>query len=417
MIELITTWYIAIQANPLVLTIFGSTIIGGILYICKDLPKMIFWFIMDCLTIKLIVFEDNNYEAYKCVEFELNKNKMFYLTGRFNLIYKWITKKLELSCGEKSLYLTNLGGVWALISKHTDTNVQLWHEFYYDIRFFTRNKEKIEEFFVTKYKEQYSLSEDDTIKIYQWIDNCWDCLVKKKVDIPLYLNNDKHSVCKKISTFLNNEELYIQRNIPYKEGFIFYGIPGCGKSYFIFQLASMFDLNIYYFNLNSFSNDNEFIKAVVKQNQPSIMLIEDIDCHDNTQDREINDNSKKNKSEEVKNIIEDKDKKDKKTGVSLSTILNVLDGMLSQEGQIIIITTNHMEKLDPALIRAGRFNFKLEFTYLTKDEICLYLNIYYQKTFSKDKIKNLKITAAELAGLCSNNETIEELLDNINQII
>lgn len=47
--------------------------------------------------------------------------------------------------------------------------------------------------------------------------------------------------------------------------------------------------------------------------------------------------------------------------MSLSALLNVLDGVASQEGRVLIMTTNHIEKLDAALVRSGRVDKKVEF--------------------------------------------------------
>lgn len=198
--------------------------------------------------------------------------------------------------------------------------------------------------------------------------------LKKKTDCSLFLNEEKDYVCKKIAYFLNNEEEYNKRNKPYREGIIFYGEPGCGKSFFISQLASMFDLNVYYMNLNEFSSESQFLKAILSINQPSILLIEDIDCTKNLGPR--SNDSEKNISQKIEDTIKEEKTKNKevKNGLTLSTILNVFDGILSQEGQITIITTNHLEKLDPALTRPGRFDTKLRFKKLEKQEACEFIS-------------------------------------------
>ena len=65
------------------------------------------------------------------------------------------------------------------------------------------------------------------------------------------------------------------------------------------------------------------------------------------------------------------------SNISLSGLLNVIDGVATHEGRILIMTTNHPEKLDPALIRAGRVDMQVRFTHATQQQIKhLFLRMY-----------------------------------------
>jgi chaperone BCS1 len=55
------------------------------------------------------------------------------------------------------------------------------------------------------------------------------------------------------------------------------------------------------------------------------------------------------------------EKKESNAGITLSELLNLLDGVLEQPGRMIIITTNHVDRIDPALLRFGRVDLKIEF--------------------------------------------------------
>ena len=57
------------------------------------------------------------------------------------------------------------------------------------------------------------------------------------------------------------------------------------------------------------------------------------------------------------------------TGVTFSGLLNAVDGVASQEGRLLFLTTNHIERLDPALIRPGRCDVHVKFDYATHDQI------------------------------------------------
>ena len=139
-----------------------------------------------------------------------------------------------------------------------------------------------------------------------------------------------------IEQFLVSKEWYMQRGIPYRRSYMFYGPPGNGKSSTIVGLASEMNFDIGIINLrNSNLNDRELSNALTDAPPHTIILIEDIDC--------ITD-GRKMASE-----------------VTFSGLLNALDGVASPEGQIIIMTTNHLDQLDAALIRPGRCDRKIEF--------------------------------------------------------
>jgi ATP-dependent 26S proteasome regulatory subunit len=54
------------------------------------------------------------------------------------------------------------------------------------------------------------------------------------------------------------------------------------------------------------------------------------------------------------------------SNVTLSGLLNAIDGTCSPEGHVLIMTTNHPEKLDSALIRSGRISVKIAFSHATR---------------------------------------------------
>ncbi|KAL5396372.1 hypothetical protein PMIN03_012966 [Paraphaeosphaeria minitans] len=77
------------------------------------------------------------------------------------------------------------------------------------------------------------------------------------------------------------------------------------------------------------------------------------------------------------------------TKVSLSTLLNVLDGLASSAGRLLIMTTNHIERLDPALIRPGRVDMKLEL-YLANEDMINQLFYFVYSTPPKIKVRGDK---------------------------
>ena len=125
------------------------------------------------------------------------------------------------------------------------------------------------------------------------------------------------------------------------------GPPGTGKSSLIMALASKLEKDIGYFSFTPDINDTKLIKSMQSTPSDSIIVFEDIDCL--FQERKANDTNK--------------------NSISFSAILNCLDGLVCKDGLIVILTTNHMEKLDPALIRSGRVDRVISLTYMKKPEI------------------------------------------------
>jgi chaperone BCS1 len=81
----------------------------------------------------------------------------------------------------------------------------------------------------------------------------------------------------------------------------------------------------------------------------------------------------------------------------LSDLLNALDGLISVHSRIIIMTTNHPEKLDPALIRYGRVDHKIELTYISIEVFIDFMETYFEESFNFLKNKKIKhTTIAEL---------------------
>ena len=139
--------------------------------------------------------------------------------------------------------------------------------------------------------------------------------------------------------FLNNEQNYIDTGIPFHTGLLLHGVPGTGKSSLGVSLASELGLNVFYISLSSVDDDGDLESLVGRIAPRSILLLEDIDIVKAAGDRL--------RGGFVGGGGDD-------AGVTLAGLLNVLDGILSSHGVITIMTTNHLDGLDDALIRPGR---------------------------------------------------------------
>ncbi|KFA66579.1 hypothetical protein S40285_07314 [Stachybotrys chlorohalonatus IBT 40285] len=165
---------------------------------------------------------------------------------------------------------------------------------------------------------------------------------------------------------------YANRGIPYRRGYLLHGPPGTGKSSLSLALAGFFQLRIYIVSLSSIVATEESLSTLFGElPRKCVVLLEDIDSAGLTHTRE--DEASDTELEKVSTVAVAAAPASKSKGaaapqqpaavqrLSLSGLLNILDGVASQEGRVLIMTTNHIEKLDKALIRPGRVDMVVKF--------------------------------------------------------
>ncbi|GAA5871224.1 hypothetical protein JCM16303_000685 [Sporobolomyces ruberrimus] len=150
----------------------------------------------------------------------------------------------------------------------------------------------------------------------------------------------KERIVEDVKSFMSRGRWYSERGIPYRRGYLLHGPPGSGKSSFIQALAGSIDYNICVLNLSERGlTDDKLNHLLANAPERSIVLLEDIDAAF----------SKRQQTGEA----------GFNSNVTFSGLLNALDGVASSTSQrILFLTTNHLEKLDPALIRPGRVDLK-----------------------------------------------------------
>ncbi|CRK30619.1 Mitochondrial chaperone BCS1 like protein [Verticillium longisporum] len=136
---------------------------------------------------------------------------------------------------------------------------------------------------------------------------------------------------------------YQSRSMPYRRGYLFYGPPGTGKSSLSVALAGEFGLDLYEVKIPSVATDADLEQMFQEVPPRCVVLLEDIDAV-------WIDRSNPRPSSQDGNMA---------PNCTLSGLLNVLDGVGSQEGRIVIMTTNRPEQLDSALVRPGRVDMKV----------------------------------------------------------
>ncbi|KAL9161057.1 hypothetical protein ABFS82_08G241400 [Erythranthe guttata] len=205
-------------------------------------------------------------------------------------------------------------------------------------------------------------------------------------------SDKKEMILEDLERFVRRKDYYRKVGKAWKRGYLLYGPPGTGKSSLIAAMANYLNFDIYDLELSDLRSNNELKKVLLSTANNSILVVEDIDRTIDFQSRQPN------ASDENQ--------------VTLSGLLNFIDGLWSSCGdeRIIIFTTNHVEKLDPALLRPGRMDVHINMSYCTFCGFKLlasnYLGINNHILFEKieGSVGIAKVTPAEVAEQLLKND-------------
>ncbi|KAL4591320.1 hypothetical protein LXL04_004278 [Taraxacum kok-saghyz] len=175
----------------------------------------------------------------------------------------------------------------------------------------------------------------------------------------------KKDILNDLMTFVKSKDYYKKIGKSWKRGYLLYGPPGTGKSSMIAAMANFLNYDIYDLELTSVNDNTDLKKLLIGTSSKSIIVIEDIDCSLDLTGQRNNKKGEKIRAEKNPDPKKDKKKEKKESEVTLSGLLNFIDGLWSACGseRLIVFTTNHAEKLDPALIRRGRMDKHIEMSY------------------------------------------------------
>ena len=162
---------------------------------------------------------------------------------------------------------------------------------------------------------------------------------------------EKEHLVEDLKQFRASRKRYRHLGVPYHRGYLLYGPPGTGKTSLVSGLAAQFGMGIYVVNLTDFS-DRSLKTAINDVPENSVILFEDIDCMKAGDRRTEPDPGSGNWSGKPA-------ENGSTSAVTLSGLLNVLDGFHAPENVVFVMTTNHAGALDPALLRPGSIDYKL----------------------------------------------------------
>jgi chaperone BCS1 len=185
----------------------------------------------------------------------------------------------------------------------------------------------------------------------------WDAVEgynARLLDSVILQTGERERLVSDIEKFKSSKARYRHLGVPYHRGYLLYGPPGTGKTSLVSAIAGKFAMSIYAINLTDF-NDRSLTKAMNDVPPGSVVLFEDVDCMMASNPRS---RAEKPAPADPREKPDGKSVADK-FGVTLSGLLNVLDGFHAPDGVLYMMTTNKIEALDPALLRPGRIDYRL----------------------------------------------------------
>lgn len=193
----------------------------------------------------------------------------------------------------------------------------------------------------------------------------------------------KEEIKADLTDFANGQSFYQNTGRAWKRGYLLYGPPGTGKSSMIAAMANFLCYDIYDLELTEVHNNSDLRKLLMKTSSKSIIVIEDIDCSINLTNRKKSSNSPARNHHEglsASAAMAAAAAGDQEGGnsITLSGLLNFTDGLWSCCGseRIFVFTTNHIEKLDPALLRSGRMDMHVFMSYCSFPALKILLKNY-----------------------------------------
>lgn len=343
-----------------------TVILSTTLYLLRNVPLKIWDFLKYRFSIKVSIFNDN--PNFYSIAKELNKNTIHLFSRRKMLDSDDLSIGLGPSISRFNGYLV---GIHREQEKSDSYNFKQTITLTFPFMTHKKLKKLFDEFIENKNKDSHT-----RMRIYKATDNSLsfqkDTIKRSRESIFLpeellsYIEN-------RINFFLKNKKWYTDKGIPYKYAILLHGVPGTGKTTLAKYIASFTNRNLILIapyvlpkvanQISRFSND-EYDLTDQKKTENSnkfIGLMEDIDCDATTSKRKI-------KKQDI-NTEDEIDLKNKISFTNLSDLLNSIDGLNAPEDFILIATTNHLNDLDPALFRKGRFDDVIEIKPLDNIEI------------------------------------------------
>ncbi|KAJ1688242.1 hypothetical protein LUZ63_019632 [Rhynchospora breviuscula] len=218
----------------------------------------------------------------------------------------------------------------------------------------------------------------------------------------------KQSLMDDLAMFVKRRDYYKRIGKAWKRGYLLYGPPGTGKSSLVAAIANYLKFDVYDLELTEVRWNSTLRRLLIGMSNRSILVIEDIDCTIELQQRDDN------------NYAGGDDEK-----ITLSGLLNFVDGLWSTSGEerIIVFTTNYKERLDPALTRPGRMDMHIHMGYCSPCGFRVLVRNYHSidnhAMFPEidGLLKEVEVTPAEVAEVLMKSDITDVALEGLIEFL
>ena len=209
----------------------------------------------------------------------------------------------------------------------------------------------------------------------------------RPLDTVILREGQRERIINELTKFLDQEKRYVEVGLPWHIGLLFHGAPGTGKTSIATAIAHSLGLDTYSVALSAVDDDNALMDLVSDVRPRSVLLLEDVDVAHAAKERS-----------------------DDQSGVTMGGLLNALDGIGTPHGIITLMTTNHIETLDPALIRPGRVDILEEIGYVDTAQVVALCKQFlgYVPEDLPEISNDDQIVAGEIVGVFKRNLGFED---------
>ncbi len=394
-----------------------AAILGGAIAWGRSIPGRIWNFLTRTFTTNLRFNSDSpDYEAVSryittnVVRDTFSRNFTYQCETAFDTdSWREFTKHRGLAVG----YGTHFGLFkrWPVLIERTldDSNQTSSFKEYTTITILGRSKKRLRAFSDEVAKAASTeASAFDNVPVHINSGSSWMKMGKlplRRLDSVFTANGAGNKVVDTIRQFEGQKEEHHRLGLPHHLGIMLHGAPGCGKSSLIHAIASETKRSIFYLNLGSVESDKD-LTSLVNGNRDwskTLLAIEDIDAAGVKVNREngasgaLSSTTKDKKGK--KGTKASSSLSETKSPVSLSALLNVLDGILCPDGLVVIATTNHHTQLDPALRRPGRFDYTVELGLLGWEDFDRMCRMFGRDPKDFPVGRDVKMSGAEMRAM------------------
>ncbi|CAK9142037.1 unnamed protein product [Ilex paraguariensis] len=358
--------------------------------------------------------------------------------------------KIKTSMASNQEIIDNFNGVqfkWRKITRQVESSTSQPSSSQTEIRFFRlsfRKKHKamvFDSYFPFILKESKKLKQErktlkirtlngDSMRSYSRGGSLWKSITfdhPANFDTLAMDTEMKRMIMDDLERFVRRKELYRKVGKAWKRGYLLYGPPGTGKSSLIAAMANYLNFDIYDLELTAIHSNSDLRKLLIGSPNQSILVVEDIDCSLEFEDRKAKEpalksiQSSQESQAQTVNIVPQQ----KLSQVTLSGLFNFIDGLWSSCGdqRIIIFTTNHKDRIDPTLLRPGRMDLHIHMSYCTpcafKTLAMNYLGITEHSFFPEinDLLEKTMVSPAEIGEQLLKNEEPEAALQGLIEFL